>query len=89
MQEARHPPDDVEPDIRNRLAALTGGGTILLENMLPEQQAALKELQTYERRVAAKNFELAEKLFEPVEAEILKEMYAGKGLPDSSGTKAK
>jgi hypothetical protein len=69
-------PDEVELDIRERLAAFTSGGTIPVEKMSPEQRAALKELQTYERRVAAKNFQLAEELFDPVEEKIEKEMYA-------------
>ncbi len=71
-------PDEVEPDIRERLAALTSGGTIPVEKMSPEQRAALKKLQDYERRVAAKNFELEEEVFDPVEAKIEKEMFARK-----------
>jgi len=69
-------PDDVEPDIRERLNALTSGGTIPLEKLLPEQLDALKKLQDYERRVAKKSFELQERIYEPVEAQIEKEMYA-------------
>jgi hypothetical protein len=69
-------PDEAEPDIRERLAALTNGGTIRVAEMSPEQRAALKKLQDYERRVAAKNFELAEELFDPVEAKIEKELFA-------------
>jgi hypothetical protein len=69
-------PDDVEADIRERLAALTGAGTIPVDQMSPEQQAALKKLQDYERRVAVKNFELQEEIFEPVEAKIEKELFA-------------
>ena len=53
-------PDDVEPDIRNRLDALTSGGTLHVDQMSPEQQAALKELQDYERRVGHEDFELQE-----------------------------
>jgi hypothetical protein len=71
-------PDDVETDVRERLAALTNGGTILVEKMSPEQQAALKELQDYERRVAAKNHQLQEDLFDPLEDKILEEMFARK-----------
>ena len=69
-------PDEVETDIRERLAALTSGGTISVEKMSPEQRTALKQLQSYERRVAVTNFELSEEIFDPVEAEIEKEMYA-------------
>lgn len=68
-------PDEVEPDIRDRLAALSEGGTLRIENMTPEQRAALKELQDYERRVAAKDFELAEEIFDPVETQIERELY--------------
>jgi hypothetical protein len=69
-------PDEVETDIRERLAALTSGGAIPVEKMSPEQRTALKQLQSYERRVALRNFELAEEIFDPVEEEIEKEMYA-------------
>lgn len=71
-------PDEVEADIRERLAALTGGGTILVEQMSPEQRSALQKLQDYERRVATKNLELQEKLFDPVEEKIEKELFARK-----------
>ncbi len=71
-------PDEVETDVRERLDALTAGGTIRVEEMLPEQRAALKQLQDYERRVAAKNFELEEQVFDPVEAKIEKELYSRK-----------
>lgn len=69
-------PDDVETDITERLDALTGGGTIPIDQMSPDQLAALRELQDYERRVAVINFELAEKLFDPVEETIEREMFA-------------
>ncbi|MCZ6817363.1 MAG: hypothetical protein O7F76_11810 [Planctomycetota bacterium] len=71
-------PDQVEPDFRDRLAVLTRGGTILVEQMTPEQLSALEKLQDYERRVAAKNYNLQEEVFDPVEAKIEEEMYARK-----------
>lgn len=71
-------PDEVEPDIRERLAALTNGGTIPVEKMSPEQRAALKKLQDYELRVAAKNFKLQQEVFDPVEEKILEELFARK-----------
>jgi len=71
-------PDDVESDIRDRLAAFTASGAIRVEEMSPEQKIALKELKTIELNVAKLNYELAEELFDPVEAEIEKEMYARK-----------
>ncbi len=69
-------PDAVEPDICERLAALTDNGTLPVEDMTPEQLKALKKLQAHERRVAAIDFRLAEELFEPVEAAIEKELFA-------------
>jgi len=71
-------PDDVEGDIRDRLNALTSGGTIPLEDMSPDQRAALTELQDYERRVAVTHLELADRIFDPVEESIEKEMFARK-----------
>ena len=71
-------PDEVETDIRDRLAALTNNGTIRLEDMSPDQQAALEKLKTYELNVASMTYELEEEIFDPVEAEIEKEMYARK-----------
>ncbi len=71
-------PDDVEPDIRRRLAALTNGSTIPVDKMTPSQAAALKQLQDYERRVAAKNFQLQEDLIDPVADKIQEEMFARK-----------
>jgi hypothetical protein len=69
-------PDEVELDIRERLNTLTSGGTVPIEKLLPEQLAGLKKLQDYERSVATKNFELQERIFEPVEEQIEKEMFA-------------
>jgi hypothetical protein len=71
-------PDDVEPDIRTRLAALTSNGTIPVDQMTPEQRAGLRTLQDYERRVAAKTFELQEKLLTPVEEQVQQELFARK-----------
>jgi hypothetical protein len=71
-------PDEVEGDVRKRLDAILGGETPLVEKLSPEQQAALKKLQEYERRVAKANMKLEEEVFDPVEARILKEMYARK-----------
>jgi len=69
-------PDELEPDIKERLNALTSGGTLLVEQMLPEQLAALKKLQDYELRVAKKSFALEEDVIDPVEDKIEKEMFA-------------
>ncbi len=69
-------PDEVETDIRERFYAITDGGTVPLEKLSTEQRAALKKLQDYERRVAAISFELEEEIFDPVEEQIERELYA-------------
>jgi hypothetical protein len=71
-------PDEVEPDIRARLAALTDGGRILVEKMSPEQRMALKKLQDYERATAAKTFKLQEEILGPVEEKIQQELFSRK-----------
>lgn len=72
-------PDDVTPDIVKRLNALTKGRSIPLDKLTPEQLKGLKELQDFERRVTKKNFEMRENLFDPVEEQIKKEMFARGG----------
>ena len=69
-------PDEVESDVRKRLDVITQGQTIAPEKMSPEQKKAFRSLQDYERRVAKINLEMAEKLFDPVEEKIMKEMFA-------------
>ena len=71
-------PDDVEPDIRARLAALTSGGTILVEKMSPDQRNELKKLQDYERRVAAKAFKFQDEVLGPVEEQIQQQLFSRK-----------
>ena len=71
-------PDEVEADVKARLDALTSGGAIPIEKMSPSQLSALESLQDYERRVAVKNYELGEEIFDRVEEAIQKEMYARK-----------
>ncbi len=71
-------PDKVEHDIRKRLAALSTGGTIPVDQMTPTQRNALKELQTYERKVAEKNLQMQEKLIDPIADKIEEELFARK-----------
>ncbi len=71
-------PDEVEPDLRNRLNALTDGGKLLVSKMSPEQQAALRKLQDYERVVAPKAFKLQEEVLGPVEERIQQELFSRK-----------
>ncbi len=69
-------PDQVEPDIRERLAKITDGQSIPFEKLTPEKKKGLKKLQEYERRVGALSYKLQKQLFDPVEEKIEKEMYA-------------
>lgn len=69
-------PDEVEADVQRRLDAITDAGSLRVEELTPARLAALKELQDYERKVAVVNFELEERLIEPVERKIQAEMFA-------------
>src|SRR5262245_1789871 len=71
-------PNSVEVEIRERLDAITGGGTVSVEDLSPQQKSALEELQNYERRLAVKTLELEEKIIEPVEERVEKELFARK-----------
>lgn len=71
-------PDEIEPDIRTRLAAVTDNGRILVESMSPEQKAALKKLQDFEREVAKTSMALQEKILVPVEERIQQELFSRK-----------
>jgi hypothetical protein len=71
-------PDEVENDIRERLYAITGGGTIPVESMSAEQTSALKKLQDLERKAAVINLKLQEDIFDPVEERIEKELFSRK-----------
>src|SRR5215510_886932 len=63
-------PDEIEPDLRSRLNALTEGGKLLVDKMSADQKAALRKLQDYERGVAAKAFKMSEEVLKPVEERI-------------------
>jgi hypothetical protein len=71
-------PDEVETDIRERLYAITGGGTVPVDKLSPEQSAALKKLQDLERKVAVINLRLQQEIFDPVEERIEKELFSRK-----------
>jgi hypothetical protein len=68
-------PDEVEADIRARLDSITRGGTIPVDAMSAEQRDGLKKLQDYERSVAIKNYDLQQRIIDPVEERILKYLY--------------
>ncbi len=71
-------PNLLEEEIWQRLDAITGGGTVPLEELSPQQLAALEELQNYERTLAVKSLELELALIEPIEQRIEKELFARK-----------
>jgi hypothetical protein len=65
---------EIEPDLRKRLAAITGGKP--LEALSSDAQAALTELQGYERALAVVAYECEIKLLEPVLDQVERELYA-------------
>jgi len=68
-------PEEVEADIRERLYAITGGETIPLEKLSPEQRKALIKLQDFELRVSATNLRLEEEILDEVEDKIEDEVF--------------
>jgi len=71
-------PDEIEPDLRNRLNALTEGGKLLVTKMSSDQKAALRKLQDFERLVAVKSFKMTEDMLKPVEERIQEELFSRK-----------
>ena len=71
-------PDEIEPDLRNRLGALTEGGKLLVSKMSADQKAALRKLQDFERLVAAKSFKMSEDVLKPIEEKIQEELFSRK-----------
>jgi hypothetical protein len=71
-------PDEIEPDLRNRLGTLTEGGKLLATKMSPDQKAALRKLQDFERLVAARSFKMQEEVLTPVEERIQEELFSRK-----------
>ena len=71
-------PDEIEPDLRNRLSALTEGGKLLVSKMSADQKTALRKLQDFERLVAAKSFKMSEDVLKPVEEKIQEELFSRK-----------
>jgi hypothetical protein len=71
-------PDDIEPDLRNRLNVITEGGKLLVSKMPPDKKTALRALQDLERAVAIKSFKMQEEVLDPVEERIQKELFSRK-----------
>jgi hypothetical protein len=66
---------EVEPDLRKRLDTIAGGAP--LEALSSDAQAALQELQSYERAVAAATVNCEETYLDPVANQVEREYYAG------------
>ena len=71
-------PDEIEPDLRNRLSALTEGGKLLVTKMSPDQKTALRKLQDFERSVSVKSHKMHEEVLTPVEERIQEELFSRK-----------
>lgn len=68
-------PNEVEPDIKNRLDAITEGAP--LEALSEDARVALTELQGEERAIAEVATACEEEIVEPVQAQIERELYGG------------
>jgi hypothetical protein len=66
---------EVEPDLRKKLDAITGAAP--LETLSSEALAALKELQSYERALAAATLSCEQRYLDPVADKVEREYYAG------------
>ena len=67
---------EIEADLRNRLATITGGEP--LESLSAEARNALAELQEYERALAVASLNCEEKHLEPAEDRVERELYSGR-----------
>ena len=65
---------EIEPDLRNRLDAITNGQPV--EALSAEDRAALAELQGYERALAAVAYDCEVRILEPVEDQVERELFA-------------
>lgn len=66
---------EIESDLRDRLVEITGG--LPLEALSADAQAALAELQTYERALAVASYDCEVRYLEPVEDQVERELFAG------------
>ena len=66
---------EVEPDLKKRLYAVTGGAPI--ESLSADARAALTELQGYERALAVVVYNCESRILDPVEDQVERELFAG------------
>lgn len=67
---------EIEPDLRHRLATITGGAP--LASLSAEARNALAELQEYERALAVASLNCEERHLEPAEDRVERELYSGR-----------
>ncbi|MBT3389257.1 MAG: hypothetical protein HN413_02500 [Chloroflexi bacterium] len=67
-------PDDIEPDLRQRLDEITGG--LPVEALSSDALAALEELRAEEMALGIVAFDCESKIIDPVEGRIERELYA-------------
>jgi hypothetical protein len=67
---------EIEPDLKRRLYAITGGAPI--EVLSADARAALAELQGYERALGVVAYECEVRILEPVEDQVESELFAGR-----------
>ncbi len=67
---------EVEPDLKRRLYAITGGAPI--ESLSADARAALTELQGFERALAVVVYDCESRILDPVEDQVERELFAGR-----------
>lgn len=67
---------EVEPDLKRRLYAITGGAPI--ESLSADARAALTELQGFERALAVVVYDCETRILDPVEDQVERELFAGR-----------
>ena len=70
---------EIEPDLRNRLYAITGGAPP--EALSADARAALTALQGEERALAVAAYDCEIRILEPVEDQVERELFAGRSTP--------
>ena len=66
---------EIEPDLKKRLYAITGGAPI--ESLSADARAALTELQGFERALAVVAYDCEARILDPVEDQVERELFAG------------
>ena len=66
----------MEPDLKNRVAEITGG--LPLEALSADALTALQELQAFERALGVVALDCEERILEPVEDRVERELFAGR-----------